>query len=80
MDDTLGWAYSRRASSPPPPECLLRAVAKDPKNAGYQYHLGLVYVATGETAKARASLEKALAIDPAFSGAVTRRVLAASKG
>ena len=40
---------------------MLQAVSKEPNNPSYQYHLGMAYVGVGQTAKARAALDKALA-------------------
>jgi len=40
------------------------AAAGQPGNATYQYHLGLTYLKMNETARGKAALQKALAIDP----------------
>jgi Tfp pilus assembly protein PilF len=60
---------------------LVQAVAKEPGNALYQYHLGMAYVGTGDITRARTSLEKALALDGSFPDAGdARRALASLKG
>lgn len=81
VDDTLGWIYHKKGlhSLAVPP--LLRSIDQDPGDPLFHYHLGMVYAATGETSKARASLEKALALDASFPGAAeARRVLSELKG
>ncbi len=45
--------------------------------ATYHYHLGLAYLAVNDWVKARASLQQALKLDPAFDGAAkAKRTLA----
>jgi Tfp pilus assembly protein PilF len=39
------------------------------------YHLGMAYAATGDTARARETLERALKIDPKIGGEDARRTL-----
>ena len=48
---------------------LAKAVRLAPGNAVYHFHLGLAYAEAKEPAKARASLEQALQINPNFPGA-----------
>jgi Flp pilus assembly protein TadD len=77
VDDTLGFVYLKKdlASLAVPP--LESSVQKDPANSLYQYHLGMAYVRTGEKAKAKSALERALKLNPSFSGADdARRLLA----
>jgi putative PEP-CTERM system TPR-repeat lipoprotein len=64
--DTLGWVYHRNRLPALAVPALTRAVAKEPKNASYQYHLGLAQQQAGDLGKARQSLEKALALQPNF--------------
>jgi Tfp pilus assembly protein PilF len=52
---------------------LKLAVERAPSNAMYQFHLGLVYLKTGDVETARDSLERALKLDPDFSGAAQAR-------
>jgi Tfp pilus assembly protein PilF len=59
---------------------LRESVDKDPKNAMYQFHLGLAYVKSGDAAAGRKALEAALALDPKFAGAdEAQRTLASLK-
>ena len=44
------------------------AIEKDGKNAIYQYHLGLVYMKTGDLDLARGALESALRLNADFPG------------
>jgi uncharacterized protein HemY len=54
-----------------------RSAAKQPANAGYLYHLGLAHTKNGDNAKARETLEKALATKGDFKDAAeTWKVLA----
>jgi tetratricopeptide (TPR) repeat protein len=73
VNDTLAWIYYRKdlpdMALPP----LKLAVERAPDNAMYQYHLGLVYLKTGDVETARDSLARALKIDPNFSGAAQAR-------
>ena len=69
VNDTLAWIYYRKDL----PEMALPnvrlAIERDPNNATYQYHLGLIYLKTGDLDLAKSALEKALALDPKFDGA-----------
>ena len=44
-------------------------IEKDPLNAAYHYHLGLAYVKSGDTARGRPAIERALQLKPDFQGA-----------
>jgi cytochrome c-type biogenesis protein CcmH/NrfG len=46
---------------------LESSVQKSPNDASHHFHLGLAYVETGDFAKARDSLKKALALNPSFA-------------
>ena len=79
--DTIGWIYYRKQLPTLAVPRFERAVELDPKNAGFEYHLGLAHAAVGDTAKARLHLQKALTLDPAFEGAAdARTVLQRLKG
>jgi Flp pilus assembly protein TadD len=81
VDDTLGWVYHKKGLSALALPSLKLAVDRDPKNASYHYHLGMAYAATGDAARARASLTRALALNSAFDGAdEAKRTLAAIQG
>jgi tetratricopeptide (TPR) repeat protein len=77
VNDTLGFVYLKKdlASLAIPP--LETSAQKDPRNWLYQYHLGLAYSKAGDKGKAKEALQRALAINDAFSGADdARKVLA----
>jgi tetratricopeptide (TPR) repeat protein len=69
VEDTLGFVYYQRNLAPLAVSSFERSIEKDPKNAVYRYHLGLAYLKLGETGKAKAALEEALKLQPAFPGA-----------
>ena len=62
VNDTLGWVLYKIGQSSQALPPLLEAVEKDPANATYQYHLGLVYVELRQPTKARQALEKSLSL------------------
>ena len=69
ISDTLGWIYYKKGLPLLAIPQLEESVAKNPKNASYQFHLGLAYAKAGQFAKARAALEQALQLSPTFEGA-----------
>jgi tetratricopeptide (TPR) repeat protein len=77
VNHTLGWVYFKKGEHSMAVTPLLAAIDKNPTNPRYHYHLGLVYAAMGDRGKARASLQKSLALDAEFrdSGAA-RQALA----
>jgi tetratricopeptide (TPR) repeat protein len=76
VDDTLGWVYYRKGLSSLAVASFERSVQSQPNNASYIGHLGLAHAQSGNKAKARESLEKALKMQPTFDGAdEARRVL-----
>ncbi len=75
--DTLGWVYYKRQAPELAVGALKECVAQETGNPVYRYHLGLAYVLAGDVARARAALERALALNPHFAGAAdARRTLA----
>lgn len=58
--DTLGWVHYKKEQYPQAVRELSDAVAKDPENRSYQYRLGLALARSGDAAKARAALQKAV--------------------
>ena len=62
VDDTLGWVYYKRGLSALAVEPLRRSIAKDPKNALYHFHLGMVYVKNGDAANAKTMLQRAVSL------------------
>ncbi len=69
VEDTLGWVYYKNNLAPLAISLFRACVEKDPSNPLYHYHLGLAYLKTGDKAKARQSLERALKLKPDFRGA-----------
>jgi tetratricopeptide (TPR) repeat protein len=77
VQDTLGWVYYKSQTPDRAVAVLRDTVRLAPENATYRYHLGLAYVQAGDQVQARAALERALAIAPAFpEHADARRILA----
>ena len=78
--DTVGWVYMQKQFPTLAVPEFEKAVSTAPNNPEFLYHLGKAYAATGETAKARANLQKALAISTTFNGAAEARGLLSSLG
>jgi tetratricopeptide (TPR) repeat protein len=64
--DTLGWAYYKSGSPEAAIVQLKEGVQKAPKNAMYQYHLGMAYLAARHLEAAQESLQRAIKVDPNF--------------
>ena len=62
VNDTLGWVYYKKGLHTLAVEALEQAVERDPKTASYAYHLGAAYAGIGNTGKARAWIEKSIAL------------------
>lgn len=78
VSDLVGWIYARKdltASALPHLEDAVRAA---PNNAVYRYHLGSVYLSSGDYGNARAELTRALEIDQNFPQAAQARAALAS--
>jgi uncharacterized protein HemY len=60
VNDTLGWVYYKQGLYQSAVPLLEAAVAKNPQVAAFQFHLGLVYLAVGQSAQAHTSLQAAL--------------------
>jgi tetratricopeptide (TPR) repeat protein len=58
--DTLGWIYYKLGNHVLARDQLKFAVSKEPNNAVYQYHLGMIYKETKQFAEAETALKKAL--------------------
>ena len=80
VSDTLGWVYYKRDLATLAIGHLRDSVEKVPSNPVYHYHLGRAYLKTGEKERGRASLERALRLDPSFDGAAHARQALASAG
>jgi tetratricopeptide (TPR) repeat protein len=78
VSDTLGWAYVKKGMvdlAIPPLEFSL---TKAPNNVGYLFHLGMAYAKAGRAEQARETLNRALQLEPGFTGAAeARQALAA---
>jgi Tfp pilus assembly protein PilF len=60
VNDTLGWIYYKQGlyrSAVPPLEV---AVSRNPRVAKFHFHLGMAYLAAGQTTQAHSSLQTAL--------------------
>jgi putative PEP-CTERM system TPR-repeat lipoprotein len=76
VNDTLGWIYYRKNLPGLAIGPFQQALDKSPRNPGYLYHLGAAYAKSGETIRARTSLEAALKLSSTFDGATdARRIL-----
>lgn len=64
VSDTLGWVYYKKDMAGMAVPMFTRSVEQDPKNAMYHYHLGLALARQGNDAAARASLQRALNLQP----------------
>jgi tetratricopeptide (TPR) repeat protein len=80
VDDTLGWVYYKKELATLAISSFEQALARDPANASYMYHLGLAHLKNGDKAKARESLEKALKAKPDFPEASDAKRLLAGLG
>ncbi len=66
--DTLGWIYYKSAEYPKSIEILSKVVAKQPKIALFQYHLGMAYYKSGDKKNAKIHLQKSLVSKQKFKG------------
>ena len=78
VSDTLGWVYYKKGLKDVAIGPLEQAVRAVPGKATYHFHLGMAYLSANDWAKARASLQRALALDPNFDGAEDARKALAS--
>jgi tetratricopeptide (TPR) repeat protein len=62
-NDLLGWIYTQKGLFINGLPHLENAVKSAPTNAVYRYHLGTAYMRTGDAARAKAELTRALEID-----------------
>lgn len=71
--DTLGWVLFLARKPEAARGEVLAAVALDPRNALYYYHLGMIDFVRGRRAQARRALRVALRLDPKLADAETAR-------
>ena len=75
--DTLGWVLSKKGLNASAVEEFKSAVARQPTNATFHYHLGMAYVKNADYRLGRDALETALKLGPdAAQAAQVRAVLA----
>jgi tetratricopeptide (TPR) repeat protein len=60
VNDTLGWVYYKQGLYRTAVPLLEAAVARSPKVAKFQFHLGMTYLAAGQPAQAHTTLQTAL--------------------
>ncbi|MGQ0736348.1 MAG: tetratricopeptide repeat protein [Acidobacteriota bacterium] len=81
INDTLGWIYVKKDLPRQAIPLLEQSVATDPRNSGYQLHLGIAYAKNGETDKAMSALERALQLNPTPADAeLARQTISSMKG
>jgi tetratricopeptide (TPR) repeat protein len=73
IDDTLGWIYYKKNLPSLAIAALKQSVNRDPQNAETHYHLGMAYAKSGDKARAREHLQKALSINAQFEGSEEAR-------
>ena len=67
--DTLGWVYHRKQLPLLAIAPFEKAVAVDPTNATFHYHLGVALAGAGDSERAKGSLQMALKLQPSFPDA-----------
>ena len=73
VNDTLGWVLFQRNLTDKAIPLLVESVKGDTGNPLHAYHLGMAYVRSGDWAKGRPALERALKLDDTFPGAAQAR-------
>jgi tetratricopeptide (TPR) repeat protein len=71
--DTLGWVYRARGELDLAVKALERAIADNPGQPNFRYHLGVVYADQGKKKEAIAALQKSLELDKNFRYAAEAR-------
>ena len=77
--DTLAWVLYRAGQYPAALAAEQQAMHLGTQNALFYFHLGMIENKLGDSAKARAALQKALAINPHFSVKYAPEALALSQ-
>ena len=67
--DTLAWVYYQKGLYGFAADLLREALQKDPNNATYHYHLGMVYQKQNKKLESRKHLQRALQINPSYPAA-----------
>ena len=73
INDTLAWIYYKKGLYQSAVGLLESAVAKNAKDPGYQFHLGMVYLAMGKQEQGRKTLQVALRVGLNSEAAKTAR-------
>jgi tetratricopeptide (TPR) repeat protein len=75
--DTLAWAYVQKGTYGSAFDLLKKALVQAPNNPDIYYHLGVLYLRTGNTAVAANMFRQALKLDPKYvKGEEIRKLLA----
>ena len=80
INDTLGWIYYRKNMASSGLKHLELSAHDAPDDPAIQFHLGMVYVQTGDWPKARVALKRALQLKADFEGADEARKALATIG
>ncbi len=74
--DTLGWVYYKKDQPQQAIPLFQQSVQKSPGVAEFHYHLGLAIVKTGDKARGRAALQRALDLKPnaSLAGEIRRAI------
>ncbi len=80
INDTLGWVYCKKNMGSMAIQHLERSIKVDPSDPAVHYHLGVAYMQAGDPAKARKSIEQALAANRDFDGIADARATLAKLG
>jgi Flp pilus assembly protein TadD len=80
VSDTIGWIYYHKKLTTLAVRSFREAIDRTPANPTYHYHLGLAHLRAGDTTEARQALQRALKLNPQFSGAADARDKLASIG
>src|SRR5690349_24092970 len=67
--DTRAWVYYHKGLYGFAADLLREALQKNPNNATYHYHLGMVYQKQSNKLEARKHLQRALQINPSYPAA-----------
>jgi tetratricopeptide (TPR) repeat protein len=67
--DTLAWIYYQKGLYGFAADLLREALQREPNNATYHYHLGMVYHKQNKKLEARKHLQRALQINPSYPAA-----------
>jgi tetratricopeptide (TPR) repeat protein len=78
VSDTLGWASYKADLITTAIPLFQKSIERNPSNPTYHYHLGLAYLKQRDMIRAKASLQRALSLNPTFANAKEARDALAS--